>query len=68
MPIYTAFCGANQWAGFYMITASAMKGLNIYIISKRISKFSSACPLNKLIFMVIPVQEIFVTDLLIDVN
>ena len=21
-------CGANQWTGFYMITASVMKGLN----------------------------------------
>ena len=24
------FCSANQWAGFYMITASVMKGLSMY--------------------------------------
>ena len=22
-------CGANQWTGFYMITASVMKGLSV---------------------------------------
>ena len=29
-------CSANQWTGFYMITASVMKGLNV--ISKRFAK------------------------------
>ena len=26
------FCGANQWTGFYMITASDMKELNVAMI------------------------------------
>ena len=26
-------CGANQWTGFYMITASVMKGLKVTVQS-----------------------------------
>ena len=28
-------CGANQWTGFYMISASIMKGLKTNMTSKR---------------------------------
>ena len=26
-------CGANQWTGIYMITASVMKGLNTFTVN-----------------------------------
>ena len=41
------FCSANQWTGFYMITASVVKGLNVlqtgyfrYSLDEKSSKFS----------------------------
>ena len=32
-------CGANQWTGFYMITASVTKGLRQFLILAMIKKF-----------------------------
>ena len=45
-------CGANQWTGFYMISASVMKGLKK---SERINHFVSSA--NNLAFVESPSER-----------